>query len=184
MTASVRKSDRNKIKPKLPPIVYQKMTLVLLYFSTLARTLKSFTTGRDTSLKISCCCWASWAQGCSVGRCRRTHPVDHVPCTLNPGRRCYSQHDLNKNQNTSNIWFFSSLWIAKMAEKKTASGILSGSKNIIAGGCGGICVVLSGHPFDTVKVSLFWNSFFYSVSYTETDCWVKDYFCYLTSELI
>lgn len=41
-----------------------------------------------------------------------------------------------------------------MAEKKTASGILSGSKNIIAGGCGGICVVLSGHPFDTVKVRL------------------------------
>ena len=37
-------------------------------------------------------------------------------------------------------------------EKSTASGILSGSKNIIAGGCGGICVVLSGHPFDTVKV--------------------------------
>ena len=42
---------------------------------------------------------------------------------------------------------------AKMSsEKSTASGILSGSKNIIAGGCGGICVVLSGHPFDTVKV--------------------------------
>jgi len=39
-------------------------------------------------------------------------------------------------------------------EKSTASGILSGSKNIIAGGCGGICVVLSGHPFDTVKVRL------------------------------
>ena len=38
------------------------------------------------------------------------------------------------------------------SEKSTASGILSGSKNIIAGGCGGICVVLSGHPFDTVKV--------------------------------
>ena len=48
-----------------------------------------------------------------------------------------------------------------MAEKKTASGILSGSKNIIAGGCGGICVVLSGHPFDTVKVSLFLEQLFY-----------------------
>ena len=28
-----------------------------------------------------------------------------------------------------------------------------GLKSFIAGGCGGICVVLSGHPFDTIKVS-------------------------------
>ena len=33
-----------------------------------------------------------------------------------------------------------------------------GLKSFIAGGCGGICVVLSGHPFDTIKVSE--NSFF------------------------
>ena len=26
-------------------------------------------------------------------------------------------------------------------------------KSMLAGGFGGICVVLSGHPFDTVKVS-------------------------------
>ena len=28
-----------------------------------------------------------------------------------------------------------------------------GLKSFIAGGCGGVCVVLSGHPFDTIKVS-------------------------------
>ena len=28
-------------------------------------------------------------------------------------------------------------------------------KSMLAGGFGGICVVLSGHPFDTVKVSYF-----------------------------
>ena len=28
-----------------------------------------------------------------------------------------------------------------------------GIKSFIAGGCGGVCVVLSGHPFDTIKVS-------------------------------
>lgn len=28
-------------------------------------------------------------------------------------------------------------------------------KSMLAGGFGGICVVLSGHPFDTVKVSFF-----------------------------
>ena len=30
-------------------------------------------------------------------------------------------------------------------------------KSMLAGGFGGICVVLSGHPFDTVKVSFFSN---------------------------
>ena len=28
-------------------------------------------------------------------------------------------------------------------------------KSMLAGGFGGICVVLSGHPFDTVKVSYY-----------------------------
>ena len=28
-----------------------------------------------------------------------------------------------------------------------------GYKSLLAGGFGGICVVLSGHPFDTIKVS-------------------------------
>ena len=30
-------------------------------------------------------------------------------------------------------------------------------KSMLAGGFGGICVVLSGHPFDTVKVSYFFQ---------------------------
>ncbi|KAI3382619.1 hypothetical protein SNEBB_007051 [Seison nebaliae] len=30
----------------------------------------------------------------------------------------------------------------------------SGWKELLAGGCGGICVVLTGHPFDTIKVLL------------------------------
>ena len=29
-----------------------------------------------------------------------------------------------------------------------------GIKSFIAGGFGGICVVLSGHPFDTIKVRM------------------------------
>ena len=32
-----------------------------------------------------------------------------------------------------------------------------GIKSFIAGGFGGICVVLSGHPFDTIKVSDFFR---------------------------
>ena len=41
-------------------------------------------------------------------------------------------------------------------------------KSMLAGGFGGICVVLSGHPFDTVKVSYFFPIlkkayFFFSV---------------------
>ena len=31
----------------------------------------------------------------------------------------------------------------------------SAFKNFIAGGVGGICVVLVGHPLDTIKVMLF-----------------------------
>ena len=31
-------------------------------------------------------------------------------------------------------------------------------KSMLAGGFGGICVVLSGHPFDTVKVSYFYSN--------------------------
>ena len=31
-------------------------------------------------------------------------------------------------------------------------------KSMLAGGFGGICVVLSGHPFDTVKVSYFFSN--------------------------
>ena len=29
----------------------------------------------------------------------------------------------------------------------------SGFKNLISGGVGGVCVVLVGHPLDTIKVS-------------------------------
>ena len=54
------------------------------------------------------------------------------------------------------------------SEKSTASGILSGSKNIIAGGCGGICVVLSGHPFDTVKVRPVLGTFFSPTTFSQT----------------
>ena len=35
-----------------------------------------------------------------------------------------------------------------MTEKQRVSEV----KNFLAGGFGGICTVLSGHPFDTIKV--------------------------------
>lgn len=38
-----------------------------------------------------------------------------------------------------------------MAEEKKSDG-KGGIKSFLAGGFGGVCVVLSGHPFDTVKV--------------------------------
>ena len=38
----------------------------------------------------------------------------------------------------------------KVEKKSDGKG---GIKSFIAGGCGGVCVVLSGHPFDTIKVS-------------------------------
>ena len=37
------------------------------------------------------------------------------------------------------------------------SAAKDGAKKFISGGVGGICAVLSGHPFDTVKVSFFMN---------------------------
>lgn len=53
-----------------------------------------------------------------------------------------------------------------MAEKEIAVGetqkkqarSTSGVKNFLAGGFGGICCVVSGHPLDTIKVDskLFW----------------------------
>ena len=34
-------------------------------------------------------------------------------------------------------------------------------KNLIAGGVGGVCVVVVGHPLDTIKVSVAAKSFCY-----------------------
>ena len=39
------------------------------------------------------------------------------------------------------------------------TGKTSPLKGFIAGGFGGICVVLSGHPLDTMKVCTFYSSF-------------------------
>ena len=39
-----------------------------------------------------------------------------------------------------------------MAEEQSKSDGKGGLKSFLAGGFGGVCVVLSGHPFDTVKV--------------------------------
>jgi solute carrier family 25 carnitine/acylcarnitine transporter 20/29 len=40
-------------------------------------------------------------------------------------------------------------------EVKTAtSATLSGVRSLVAGGVGGVCAVLTGHPFDLVKVRL------------------------------
>jgi len=39
----------------------------------------------------------------------------------------------------------------KVEKKSDGKG---GIKSFIAGGCGGVCVVLSGHPFDTIKVRM------------------------------
>ena len=41
-----------------------------------------------------------------------------------------------------------------MGETKEKKG-RSGFKDFIAGGAGGVCVVLVGHPLDTIKVSAF-----------------------------
>ena len=38
------------------------------------------------------------------------------------------------------------------AEPEKKSDGKGGWKSFVAGGFGGICVVLSGHPFDTIKV--------------------------------
>ena len=43
-----------------------------------------------------------------------------------------------------------------MTEKQRVSEV----KNFLAGGFGGICTVISGHPFDTIKV----RNYTYTVS--------------------
>ena len=54
-----------------------------------------------------------------------------------------------------------------MTEKQRTSEV----KNLLAGGFGGICTVVSGHPFDTIKVGnqnkqrgggIFWGGDVYS----------------------
>ena len=46
-----------------------------------------------------------------------------------------------------------------MAEQKVVDGpkkqtrSTSGSKNFLAGGFGGVCCVVTGHPLDTIKVT-------------------------------
>lgn len=40
------------------------------------------------------------------------------------------------------------------AAKEATSGLLHSSRAFVAGGVGGICAVLTGHPFDLVKVNL------------------------------
>lgn len=42
------------------------------------------------------------------------------------------------------------LAVAEAPKKQTRS--TSGVKNFLAGGFGGICCVVSGHPLDTIKV--------------------------------
>lgn len=39
-----------------------------------------------------------------------------------------------------------------MSDKKPAA--ISPVKDFIAGGFGGMCLVIAGHPFDTIKVSV------------------------------
>ena len=41
------------------------------------------------------------------------------------------------------------------SSKKTPSAGKTFAKDFIAGGFGGICTVLSGHPFDTIKVRIY-----------------------------
>lgn len=38
------------------------------------------------------------------------------------------------------------------AEKADNAGSTSALKNFLAGGVGGICLVVAGHPLDTIKV--------------------------------
>lgn len=45
------------------------------------------------------------------------------------------------------------LAIVEPQKKQTRS--TSGVKNFLAGGFGGVCCVVSGHPLDTIKVNYF-----------------------------
>jgi len=45
------------------------------------------------------------------------------------------------------------LAVVESPKKQTRS--TSGVKNFLAGGFGGVCCVVSGHPLDTIKVRLF-----------------------------
>jgi solute carrier family 25 carnitine/acylcarnitine transporter 20/29 len=43
---------------------------------------------------------------------------------------------------------------AKEVTKKAASDLVQSLRALIAGGVGGVCAVITGHPFDLVKVRL------------------------------
>lgn len=44
--------------------------------------------------------------------------------------------------------------VDKVVPEKAASGLLSQLRALAAGGFGGVCAVIVGHPFDLVKVRL------------------------------
>ena len=50
--------------------------------------------------------------------------------------------------------------VVESPKKQTRS--TSGVKNFLAGGFGGICCVVSGHPLDTIKVDIFSEEMFLS----------------------
>jgi len=52
------------------------------------------------------------------------------------------------------------LAVVESPKKQTRS--TSGVKNFLAGGFGGICCVVSGHPLDTIKVDIFSEEMFLS----------------------
>lgn len=49
----------------------------------------------------------------------------------------------------------------EMSEERKAenSGSSSALKNFIAGGAGGVCLVVAGHPLDTIKVVFYFTHF-------------------------
>lgn len=52
------------------------------------------------------------------------------------------------------------LAVVESPKKQTRS--TSGVKNFLAGGFGGICCVVSGHPLDTIKVDIVFEEMFLS----------------------
>lgn len=59
------------------------------------------------------------------------------------------------------------LAVVESPKKQTRS--TSGVKNFLAGGFGGVCCVVSGHPLDTIKVDISEEMFLSSALFRDVD---------------
>ena len=90
----------------------------------------------------------------------RVKPSPCVPTLWRRAWRKITCSSITHNRCTNMADQELELPVVESPKKQTRS--TSGVKNFLAGGFGGICCVVSGHPLDTIKVDIFSEEMFLS----------------------